>query len=317
MALHHRQSSSSHNHDRSPIGTCVRHPIAHAEFLELLLEQLERSLDDGITPLAQGGARGVLFKVSLLKYGYTFVSKGTVKAFVKDLKHEAAVYERLQPIQGTYVPVFLGIVDLRLMNRVYYYDHRVYVIHMTFLSWGGCEFDATRLVGGGEEHLKGKAMQSLRAIHQLGVAHKDVRGANMLFNTEVNGFMMIDFERALLLGPPRPPLVQVVPNKRRWKPDMVESINSIGKTGARGQVSKPHKRVFMCLTLINTFKVISAGSVQPQAQDGRNDHNLTVLENLSKNVELNLEHEKDWTGVKVHDSGAERQLLYGLPPRRI
>lgn len=73
----------------------------------------------------------------------------------------------------------------------------------------------------------------------------------------------------------------------------------------------------MCLTLINTFKVISAGSVQPQAQDGRNDHNLTVLENLSKNVELNLEHEKDWTGVKVHDSGAERQLLYGLPPRRI
>ncbi|KAI7910408.1 hypothetical protein M9X92_011124 [Pyricularia oryzae] len=162
MALHHRQSSSSHNHDRSPIGTCVRHPIAHAEFLELLLEQLERSLDDGITPLAQGGARGVLFKVSLLKYGYTFVSKGTVKAFVKDLKHEAAVYERLQPIQ-----------------------------------------------------------------------------------------------------------------------------------------------------------VISAGSVQPQAQDGRNDHNLTVLENLSKNVELNLEHEKDWTGVKVHDSGAERQLLYGLPPRRI
>lgn len=165
MALHHRQSSSSHNHDRSPIGTCVRHPIAHAEFLELLLEQLERSLDDGITPLAQGGARGVLFKVSLLKYGYTFVSKGTVKAFVKDLKHEAAVYERLQPIQGTYVPVFLGIVDLRLMNRVYYYNHRVYVIHMTFLSWGGCEFDATRLVGGGEEHLKGKAMQSLRAIH--------------------------------------------------------------------------------------------------------------------------------------------------------
>lgn len=60
----------------------------------------------------------------------------------------------------------------------------------------------------------------------------------MLFNTEVNGFIIIDFERALLLGPPRPPLVQVVPNKRRWKPDMVESINSIGKTGARGQVSK-------------------------------------------------------------------------------
>ncbi|KAI6376520.1 hypothetical protein MCOR25_002734 [Pyricularia grisea] len=48
-----------------------------------------------------------------------------------------------------------------------------------------------------------------------------------------------------------------------------------------------------------------------------NDHNLTALENLTKNVQFNLEHEKDWTGVKVYDSGAERQLLYGLPPRRM
>ncbi|KAH8843322.1 hypothetical protein MCOR27_002366 [Pyricularia oryzae] len=49
----------------------------------------------------------------------------------------------------------------------------------------------------------------------------------------------------------------------------------------------------------------------------RNDQNLTALQNLTKNVQFNLEHEKDWTGVKVHDSGAERQLLYGLPPRRM
>ncbi|KAH7111742.1 hypothetical protein B0J13DRAFT_600437 [Dactylonectria estremocensis] len=147
--------------------TCAAHPIAHTDFVELLREQLERTLDDGITPLASGGTRGVLFKVTLLAYGYTFVSKGTVRAFMKDLEHEAAVYERLQPVQGVHVPVLLGAVDLHPMGRIYYYDHRVYV---------------------------GMAMRSLRAIHQRGVVHRDT-----------NGVMIIDVERALLLEPPRHP----------------------------------------------------------------------------------------------------------------
>lgn len=135
------------------------------------------------------------------------------------------------------MPVFLGNIDLRLINRVYYYDHRIYIIYMIFLSWGGYEFDATGVVNG-EGQFKGKAMQSLRAIYQLGVAHKDVRGANMLFNEEVNGVIMIDFERALLLEPLRPPLVQLVPNKRGWRPDTAESIKSVGKSGDRGEASR-------------------------------------------------------------------------------
>ncbi|KAH6876846.1 hypothetical protein B0T10DRAFT_610192 [Thelonectria olida] len=238
MALHSRQPNNHRSHCRGPSRTCARHLIDHAKFLELLWEQLERSLDDGITPLGQGGARGVLFKVSLLAYGYTFVSKGTVRAFAKDLEHEAAVYERLQPIQGIHVPVFLGAIDLRPMNRIYYYDHRVYVIHMMFLSWGGYDLDPTGIVGGAEEQLEGKAMRSLRAMHQQGVVHKDVRTANMLFNAEINGVMMIDFERALLLEPPRRPLAQLVPNKRRWKPETVGPSKSAEKSSDRGQVSR-------------------------------------------------------------------------------
>ncbi|KAI6351162.1 hypothetical protein MCOR25_010094 [Pyricularia grisea] len=233
----HRQPNSDSNRHHGLSRACVRHPINHAHFLSLLLKQLKWTLDDGITPLVQGGARGVLFKIWLIEYGYTFVGKGTIQAFVKDLEHEAAVYKRLHPIQGIHVPVFLGVVDLRSMNRIYYYDHRVYVVHITLLSWGGCDLDATEIVGSREGQFKGKAMQSLLAIHQLGVAHMDVRGANMLFNTEVNGVMMIDFERALLLEPPRSPLGQVVPNKRRWKPNVVYSSKSRKPVG-RSHVSR-------------------------------------------------------------------------------
>ncbi|KAJ3455527.1 hypothetical protein MRS44_017009 [Fusarium solani] len=244
VSLHSKQPNNHRSHCRGPGRTRARHhPIDHAKFLKLLREQLERTLDGGITPLGQGGARGVLFKVSLLAYGYTFVSKGTVRAFVKDLEHEAAVYERLRPIQGINVPVFLGAIDLGLMNKIYYYDHRVYVIHMTFLSWGGYELDPTGTadgVSGVEEQLEGlegKAMRSLRAMHQQGVVHKDVRTANMLFNPEIHGVMMIDFERALLLEPPRRPLAQLVPNKRRWKPETVDCSKLAEKPSDRGQVS--------------------------------------------------------------------------------
>ncbi|TPX10714.1 uncharacterized protein E0L32_008283 [Thyridium curvatum] len=206
--------NNHHGHDTGPGRALARHPIDHAEFLELLRQQLERTLDDGITPLGPSGACGVLFRVTLLAYCYTFVSKGTFRAFVKDLEHEAAVYRRLQPIQGRHVPVFLGAIDLRSMNKIYYYGYRAYVIHMTFLSWGGNYIDLA-IADGAEGELEGAAVRSLRAIHQLGVRHKDIRRPNMLFNAEINGVLIIDFERSLLLSQRMLRWLQAVPNKRK------------------------------------------------------------------------------------------------------
>ncbi|KAK7959744.1 uncharacterized protein PG986_004598 [Apiospora aurea] len=129
-------------HGKGDAGNRGHHPASHDEWIRLLWEQLEQSLDDGIIPLDDGGARSVLFKVTLLAYGYTFVSRGTVQAFVEDLGHEAAVYRRLRPLQGAYVPVFLGAIDIRPMNKVCYYNHRVSVVHITLLSWGWNQYSA-------------------------------------------------------------------------------------------------------------------------------------------------------------------------------
>lgn len=224
-----------------PDGPCLRHPIGHTKWLSLLWKQLKRSLDDGITQLWEGGARSVLFQVTLLAYGYTFISKGTVRAFIPDLEHEAAVYERLRPIQGVNVPVFLGAIDLRAMNKRYIYDHRVYVVHMMFLSWGGHPIDPATTMDSEGRLVEGKAVRSLRAIHQQGVVHKDVREANMLFSPEANGVMIIDFERALLLKPPRSPLAPLVPNKRRRKQETVAANKAtkdwrIGSRSSRGNL---------------------------------------------------------------------------------
>ncbi|EXL63843.1 hypothetical protein FOPG_19885 [Fusarium oxysporum f. sp. conglutinans race 2 54008] len=225
-------------HCKSCAPARARHPVNHEEWLRLLWKQLKQSLDDGIRPLGEGGARGVLFQVTLLAHGYTFVSKGTVRAFIKDLEHEAAVYKRLKPIQGVYVPVFLGAIDLRSMNKVYYYDHRVYVVHMTFLSWGGCSINRAQGIGDMDRSLEDEAVRSLRAMHREGVVHKDVRLANMLFNPETNGVMVIDFERALLLNPPRRPLAQLVPNKRAWKSETMDAKEVTGDSSKRSWPSQ-------------------------------------------------------------------------------
>ncbi|KAK8039664.1 hypothetical protein PG993_008075 [Apiospora rasikravindrae] len=84
-------------HRKGDAGNRGHHPVSHDEWIRLR-EQLEQSLDDGIIPLDDGGARSVLFKVTLLAYGYTFVSKCIVQAFVEDLGHEAAGYRRLRPL---------------------------------------------------------------------------------------------------------------------------------------------------------------------------------------------------------------------------
>ncbi|KAG6039197.1 hypothetical protein E4U19_007112 [Claviceps sp. Clav32 group G5] len=179
-------------------GCNKRHPISHPEWLRLLLDQLKRSLYDGIKYQGVFGARGILFKVTLLAYGYTFVSKGAVSANIRHLQHEAEVYKQLEPIQGVYVPVFLGAIDLRKMNKFYWIYPGVRVVHFMFLSWGGCRVEQYEMAQFdiSLDRLEEQAEKTMVSVHDKGVIHQDVRWENVLFNPETNGIMVIDFERA-------------------------------------------------------------------------------------------------------------------------
>ncbi|KAI1199327.1 hypothetical protein F5X97DRAFT_296774 [Nemania serpens] len=212
----------------------ISHPVQHDEWLRLLSRQLAQSLDHGIIKLEIQGARGVLFQVTMLAYGYTFVCKGTVQAFINDLEHEAAVYERLKPLQAISIPIFLGSIDLRSINRTYYYEHRVYIIHLTFLSWGGYNLDQIKITGSRKKQLEARVFLALEAIHRRGVVHEDIRSANILLNPETRNVMLIDFERALLLDPPRHPLSQLVPNKRAWDQETMHRKRRARRTSTHG-----------------------------------------------------------------------------------
>lgn len=109
--------------------------ILPAEFLSLLRIQLanDRGRKADHKPLYIKGSRGALFKVRLSSHGYTMVAKGMKEADRKHLVHESTLYDHLTHLQGIYIPVSLGIVDLELP---YYYDSGIYT-SMLFLSWAG------------------------------------------------------------------------------------------------------------------------------------------------------------------------------------
>ncbi|KAI3340366.1 hypothetical protein F4824DRAFT_487322 [Ustulina deusta] len=192
---------------------------------------LQRTLDYGITSLDITGARGALFKITLLAYGYTFISKGTVQAFIPDLEHEVQVYERLKDIQGVYVPVFLGAINLRSLNRTYYYDFRVDIVYLCFMSWGGLSLKDGQDLDRNKSTLQRMAVGTMRAIHQRRVVHKDARYENILFNPQTGGVMLIDFERSQLLDTPRLALAALEPNKRRRVQESKGRTKLVGCSG--------------------------------------------------------------------------------------
>ncbi|KAK3935682.1 hypothetical protein QBC46DRAFT_412796 [Diplogelasinospora grovesii] len=220
-------------------GGSARHPVDHSEWLRLLREELKRTLDDGVVRMWKQGARGVMFQVTLLVHGYTFVSKATISAFVEDLVHEAEVYDRLQPLQGVCVPVFLGAVDLRGLGRIYYYDLRVRLVHMAFMSWAGDSLDEDQaLESTAAQRLAQELVRSVRALHATGVAHTDVRKPNALWCRETRRVMLIDFERAVLVDPHRAPLAQVVPNKRARERQGLDSFISVHEVHSKAKCQR-------------------------------------------------------------------------------
>jgi hypothetical protein len=138
------------------------------------------------------GAREALFKVKLPGFGYTVIAKATGVECVGDLMHESAIYHRLLPIQGKYVPVHLG--DIKV-DSLLYYAGAVRIVHMMFLSFGGFPIRLPIPAALAEEAIRG-----LQAIHQLGVLQKDSRAPNILVHPDRPGITWIDFERAELFS---------------------------------------------------------------------------------------------------------------------
>ncbi len=186
--------------------------LDRVEFLRLLRAQLaeDRGPDADATPLYLSGSVGSLFKVRLSAYGYTLVAKGVETDDVARLQHENKVYDKLHSIQGKYVPVCLGLIDLVLP---YYYDGGVFK-HFMLLSWAGRP--VSRCIDQIDKTLTVDAItRAFTELHRLRILHGDAEPRNILYDTISGNFTVIDFERAEFRG--RQPLGLIRPNSRDRK----------------------------------------------------------------------------------------------------
>ncbi|KAI9788265.1 MAG: hypothetical protein M1816_007031 [Peltula sp. TS41687] len=168
-----------------------RHALERDGLRQLVEEQLFHDDDDaGFESLDRSGWAGALFRVTLISHGYTFVGKGTVAPLVRVLRKEAHMYSRLDSIQGTAVPVYLGSVDLA---RIFWLTCSVSIEHVLLMSWGGEEAWQREQDG---VMLARETRRTIKEVQQLGVYQCDVREPNLLWNEELGRVLLIDFERA-------------------------------------------------------------------------------------------------------------------------
>ena len=172
-----------------------RHRIRVQTFLNFLRQQLAKDRDTDCEPVSRPGSTSVLFQVRLASHGYTVAAKTVPVHFIFRLQREAAIYERLRPIQGIHVPVYLGNIDL---EKPYRYWGNCNMVHMMLLSFGGT-FIRDHMTADNSPQVVELADQSVQAIHDLGVLHHDLESRNILWNEETSRPMVIDFERSEVL----------------------------------------------------------------------------------------------------------------------
>ena len=202
-----------------------KHAIDQSQFLNLVRTQLAKDLDHDCEPLGLQGARGALFRVTLTSYGYVFVGKGTVQAFVPDLLHEGKIYRLMGKLQGTAVPVYLGNINL---IEWYYLDVGVRILHMLLMSWGGNLADEDESIKD-SLRLQKEIKRTMTEVRRAGVDQMDLRSPNLLWNQEAQRVMLIDFERATMIkglehdGVHEERVMQEIsPNKKRKEAKSVE-----------------------------------------------------------------------------------------------
>lgn len=149
-----------HQHGPGP-----QHPIDLKKFRQLVRDVLYDRLEY-CEELWFRGARGCLYRIRLPDWGYTVVAKGTRQEFIPDLQREAGICNALKSVQGVYTPVYLGSFDLK---HPLYYMGWVPIVHMMVLTLGGCPLNHLRTLPDATT-----AIDGLRAIHGLGVLHRDV-----------------------------------------------------------------------------------------------------------------------------------------------
>lgn len=137
-----------------------------------------------------------MYAITLCSYGYTFVGKGSTSDEVPTLVHEIGIYEGCHPLQGNSISVCLGLLDLR---GPCYLESPNPMTHFLLLSCAGIPLRRGSKLIPPAEIVIPSAQRAITKLHDLNVTHRDLRVENLLWNTELQCVMIVDFGTSVLL----------------------------------------------------------------------------------------------------------------------
>ncbi|KAG6104891.1 hypothetical protein E4U13_008179 [Claviceps humidiphila] len=168
--------------------------INRQEFLRLMREQLQsKEAHDHCKPINTSGHIGHLFKVRLLPHGYTLVAKAVGPLDWRPLIHEEKMYNHLRDIQGRFIPVCPGFVELNGgFHCKEYHTSSGCFGHFLFLSYAGKP--VLKSLSKFDDSVVSQVLATLAQLHHRRVMHRDAAPRNMLYDDRTGRYMVIDLE---------------------------------------------------------------------------------------------------------------------------
>ena len=169
------------------------HALTASQLQSRLVAQLDKQMSRDCENLLWDGffgRYGVLFKLTLTGFGYTFVGKAVQNAHYYVLAHEATIYAALGSFQGRLIPVCLGLVEL---ERSIPLGNCQYVAHMLLMAYAG-PTGARNVPDGVDIDLEEE--KTTAALYAAGLDNDDIHGGNYAWNEEAQCVMQFDFDQA-------------------------------------------------------------------------------------------------------------------------
>ncbi|KAL1888653.1 hypothetical protein Sste5346_009445 [Sporothrix stenoceras] len=204
-----------------------QHPLTSLELAQRIRDQLYDTPEvDCEYSVTHQGAVGYPFKLTLTGFGYTIVGKAVQHEHRRRLVHESRIYKALQPLQGSIIPVHLGLIRLHIGYPVL--SQFVQLPYMMLLSYAGAsmlgallhdDVDDANSVDGEDDanvvppevvHHRAEAARTQAELARWGFEDEDDNASNFRWCAETGRAMRIDFDRAYLAPPAR--LLQVSTN---------------------------------------------------------------------------------------------------------
>lgn len=178
---------SSHEIDKDGFHLIIPKEMLNSTQDILRKKRVNPALEDAVEfdDVASSGIE--IHRVVLPEGNYKFIVKSANELCWKQIRHEKAVYKRIERLQGDVVPVCIGTFPERPNG-----NHRSHML----LSYAGVTFDP---ISSGKPNNQPLVRQAVDKLHSFNVKHGDLAARNLTYSKHSGKVFLIDFERSQIV----------------------------------------------------------------------------------------------------------------------